>query len=334
MKKSFSLDELRAYLQKNRDKKTTLEALSDYFDCGVTRIQEAVKQLHSDGFNVVMSDDQITLSKDLQLPTKPLIVDIGELDNGKVFRFAACGDMHLGSKYERLDALRAFYKILEKEGITTVYLTGNMIDGEARFNKYDIHTVGVDGQCKYFIDNYPQHKGITTYYITGDDHEGWYTQREGIDVGKYLERMAKDNGRGDLVYIGHMERDIHLKASHGKTVIRLVHPGGGTAYAISYTMQKLIESYQGGEKPHIVLAGHYHKAEYIFLRNVHVIQTACFQDQTPFMRKKKIPAHVGGWIIEFTQSSRGTILDFRTRYIPFLNKESYSKGGKWSYKWV
>jgi hypothetical protein len=32
-------------------------------------------------------------------------------------------------------------------------------------------------------------------------------------------------------------------------------------------------------------------------RNVHVVQLGCFQDQSLFMRQKKLAAHIGGWII-------------------------------------
>lgn len=323
---------LRAYLEKNKDTPISVESLSDHFDTGVSNIKAALEELRSDGLNLLLLDDHIALSKQIA-KEDPLVIDISGMSDGNVYRFGVCGDTHLGSKYERLDALKAFYLLLEKEGISTVYHTGNHIEGEAPFNQYDIHTRGCDAQIDYFVKKYPKIDGLTTYFITGDDHEGWYTQKLGINTGKYTDMKAKNAGRNDLIWLGHMEHDIHVKAKKGKTIIRLVHPGGGTAYAISYTMQKLIESYAGGEKPHVVLAGHYHKAEYIFLRNVHTIQTACFQDQTPFMRKKRIPAHVGGWIVEFTQANDGSILRFKSEFVPFFDNGIYQKGKQWKYNW-
>jgi hypothetical protein len=246
------------------------------------------------------------------------------------YRFGVTGDNHLCSRYERLDVLNALYDLFEGEGITRVFNTGNWIDGEARFNKHDLKVHGLDNQLNYWIDNYPQRPGVVTEYITGDDHEGWYTQREGINVGKYAERKARDAGREDLVFLGHMEADIILPAPNGQTVVRVLHPGGGSAYAISYTSQKIVESYTGAEKPNILLDGHYHKAGYNYIRGVHVVQTACTQDQTPFMRKKRLAAHLGGWIIEFSVDEQGAITRFKKEFIPFYDKGYYEK---WGYKW-
>jgi hypothetical protein len=127
-----------------------------------------------------------------------------------------------------------------------------------------------------------------------------------------------------------MEADVILKASQGETILRVLHPGGGSAYAISYTSQKIVESYSSGEKPHILLDGHYHKAGYNYIRGVHVVQTGCTQDQTPFMRKKRLAAHLGGWIIEFSVDDQGAITRFKQEFIPFYDNGYYTK---WGYQW-
>src|ERR1035437_6599369 len=104
--------------------------------------------------------------------------------------------------------------------------TGNYIDGEARFNKHDIHTHGMQNQLDYFCKNYPQRKArvnaggrndplprpLITYIVSGDDHEGWYGQREGVDIGWLMEQTAKDKfKRTDLVNLGYMEAFIRLQ---------------------------------------------------------------------------------------------------------------------------
>ena len=206
-----------------------------------------------------------------------------------------------------------------------------MIDGEARFNKFDIHKYGLQNQVEYFVKTWPQRKGMTTHFITGDDHEGWYTQREGVNVGQFIQLAAENAGRHDLKYLGHMEHDIRLKTAKGQATMRLIHAGGGSSYATSYTAQKIVESYQGGEKPNILLIGHYHKAEYGFPREVHCIQVGCTLDQTPFMRKKKIQAHVGGWTVSFSQDELGNIHGFTPQWHPFYDKGYYDKA--WKYRW-
>jgi len=156
-------------------------------------------------------------------------------------------------------------------------------------------------------------------------------QREGINIGWYMEQVAKKKGRTDLKYLGYMEHDIELTTPEGgKTVIRLQHPGGGSAYAVSYQPQKIIESLAGGEKPHILLLGHYHKAGSFFLRSVHTVLTGCFQAQSPFMRKKRLAAHLGGYICEFTQAPDGSVLRWKPMFIPFYDESNYDD--KWEYR--
>lgn len=139
--------------------------------------------------------------------------------------------VHNCSKYARMDVLNALYDLWADQGITTVYQCGNMIDGEARFNKGDLLAYGIDGQGDYFVEHWPQRKGITTYFVTGDDHEGWYIQREQVNIGELLEQKARKAGHTDLVYLGHMEHDIVLQAPKGRAILRLIHAGGGSSYA-------------------------------------------------------------------------------------------------------
>ncbi len=248
------------------------------------------------------------------------------------FTFGAMGDTHLGSKYERLDVLEALYDAYEAAGITTVFHTGNWIDGEARFNVYDLHTRGMDAQCRYLAKVYPRRPGITTYAVAGDDHEGWYAQREGVDIGAYAEQKFREAGRTDWVNLGYMEAAVLLRnRNSGKdATISVVHPGGGSSYAVSYTIQKIIEGLDGGEKPSIGLYGHYHKMMFGNVRNVWAAQTGCTQDQTPFMRKKKIDAHVGGLIMRAVQHEpTGAIIRCSADYLRFYNRGFYN--GRWSH---
>jgi DNA polymerase II small subunit/DNA polymerase delta subunit B len=87
----------------------------------------------------------------------------------------------------------------------------------------------------------------------------------------------------------------------------------------------MVEAMSGGEKPNIVAVGHYHKAEYLFYRNVHCFQTGCFQAQTPFMRGKNLAAMMGGWIVDVTVAKDGSVLSITPEFIPFYKaiKDDY-----------
>lgn len=241
-----------------------------------------------------------------------------------VFGFTT--DNHLCNRHSRLDVLNAAYDHFEREGISIVYNAGNWVDGEARFNKTELVTApGMDHQLDYLIDNWPVREGIETHYIAGDDHEGWYQQREGIEVGRYLQLRSEQAGRYDLKYLGYGEADVRLSFGLGSSVMRVVHPGGGSAYAISYTDQKRVESYQGGEKPQIELVGHYHKFNYGYPREVHTLQGGCTVDQSMFMRKKRLQAHVGYSVIKIKQDETGAVKRFVVEWCPFFDRKFYEK---------
>lgn len=88
------------------------------------------------------------------------------------------------------------------------------------------------------------------------------------------------------------------------------------SYALSYRLQKLAESFTGGKKPSILLAGHTHKLCYIFDRMIHCVSVPSLQMQTSWMAGKKIAAHTGFLIIEFDTNENG-VCNFQFRYYPF-----------------
>ena len=324
-----SLSEKLYTLLNTAKKRYSIKELTDYFNCGVTSIEKAIDMLDKQSKNLYITNQTVEISREIP-KAEPTNISKKHLE-GQWFRFGIVSDNHMGSKYERMDVLNAMYDIFEAEGIRVVYNAGNMIDGDARFNKYDLHKHGLEDQVNYLVEAYPQKKGIETHYITGDDHEGWYTQREGVNVGRFIEDRARQQGRTDLKFLGHMEHDVVVKRPHGECKIRVLHPGGGSSYAISYTAQKIVESYTPGEKPDVLIVGHYHKASYNQVRGVHVVQAGCTEDQTPFMRKKRLDAHVGGWIIEMKVSDTGAIIQFKQTWIPFFDKKVYQKD--WKYQW-
>ena len=301
----------------------SIEEISNKISASTDYVRYIINEIVAEGYDCFVEDDKYLINTEAKQGGYHTI-NLEKFEN-KVYRFGAIADTHLNSKFERLDVLNALYDTFEKEKITTVLHGGNWVDGEARFNKYDLINHGMTKQVNYFIKNYPQRKNIKTLIISGDDHEGWWWQREGVNAGEYLEMKAVQHNRKDLVNLGYVEADIELKASEGSAKLRLMHGGGGTAYAMSYTPQKMIESFQGGEKPSILLLGHYHKADYIFYRDVHCLQLGTTQQQTTFMRKKKIQAHIGGWIIEFQQSKDGAINRFKCEWLSYFNDTYYER---------
>jgi hypothetical protein len=97
----------------------------------------------------------------------------------------------------------------------------------------------------------------------------------------------------------------------------LVRRNGKTLWTgNSYKGQKYLNSLSGGQKPHLCFQGHYHKAMYMFYRNVHMFDAGCLEEQTIFMKKKGTPAHLGYWIVEVNGDKNG-VESVKPEFVPF-----------------
>jgi hypothetical protein len=304
----------------------SVEELADELDCGPGKIKQAIADMEALGAMLLRTvDGKYDLGSSIHLePGKHELA--GSASEEWTHRYGVTTDNHLCNRQSRRDVLHEAYDHFERMGISSALNAGNMIDGEARFNKTELLTrPGMDAQTDYWIDNFPQRTGITTYFVAGDDHEGWYQQREGIEIGRYMQLRAEQQGRHDLKYLGYGECDIKLTNPFGSSCLRLVHPGGGSSYAISYTDQKRVESYQGGEKPQVEVAGHYHKYNAGYPRGVFTLQAGCTCDQTMFMRKKRLEAHVGFSTLFIQQGDRGQVTRVAHEWFPRYNRSYYEK---------
>jgi len=311
----------RTQVLRKLKKPVTIQVLAETMHCSIEEIEYTLNDLKDHGYIIEQKGSSFSIGKAPKNISTKIVMDNHLYTNE--MKFGVIADMHMCSMAERLDVLNAAYDEFERQGITTVLCPGNYVDGEARFNKHELNVHGLAGQCQYAIDNWPQKPGIVTYYVDGDDHEGWYHQNTGLEFGRYLMLEAQAQGRDDLVYMGYMEADIEIKAPKGSAIVRVMHAGGGSSYAISYAAQKLTESFQGGEKPSILIIGHYHKFDYCFSRNVHCLQPGAAQDQTKFMRKKRLASHVGFCVVKFQQDINGSVTKFCPEFFPFFDKKYY-----------
>jgi predicted phosphodiesterase len=342
----------------------TLAELSRKFDATVPDLEETIAKLRKSGFDFNVESGVVEYLRNA--PPGTLTSHFWRLKEGGWLRFGVLGDTHLGSSKQRLDILNTAYDHFESEGIDTVYHHGNMLDGyHPRINAFELQTgagTSIESQVAYAQKLYPQKEGMKTFFITGDCHEGWWAKSSGVNVGRVMEnrfmlpescqqliwknsRMqracsadirdgyCKKHGRKDLIYLGHAEADLELRTPNLKRgargpIIRLLHPGGGSAYALSYTTQKIAEHLQGGEKPQIQLVGHYHKYDINYHREIYNVQCGCLQDQTLFMRKNKLAAHVGYIICEVFIGRDGTIERVRHEWKPFYDRGFYAQRQK------
>jgi len=236
----------------------------------------------------------------------------------KHIKYGAFADAHMGHICYRPDIMEHMAKHFKKEGVEFVVNAGDTIEGMSGRDGhiYELTHLGASNQMNYFAEEMKKLSGLKVFSIEADSsHGGWFKSKGnmGLDIGPELEARAKDIYK----FIGYDEQDLQL--DNGLT-IRLRHPGGGTAYALSYKMQKYIDGISGGNKPHILHQGHFHKAIYLFYRNIHCIDSGTLAEQTPFMKKIGTPAHLGYWIVDvnFKNPKKG-VEKIDPKFIPFYD---------------
>lgn len=228
------------------------------------------------------------------------------------------GDTQINSKYTQLTHLHDFYDKCVEEGITTVYHTGDIDDGDQMRigHQYELYNVGADAHVDEIVRVYPHREGIITKFITGN-HDASIYKKSGHDIGKSIAEQ-----RSDMIYLG---RDCAVINLTPNCTLELRHPWDGTSYALSYKIQKIIDAMDTWNKPSILAVGHYHKTEQLFYKDVFAFQTGCFQGPTPFTVGKGISVAMGGWIIEVDVHDDGTIEGINARFIPYTSfiKDDY-----------
>lgn len=251
---------------------------------------------------------------------KPYEVPVASDENA--IRFGLIGDTQIGSLYQERDGLAAFYQRCYDEGVMDVLHAGDVIDGWRVYKgqEFELRPEGKSWaeQKNLFINEMPRHDGQRTVFITGN-HDVSFKNLVGLAVGDELAAV-----RPDWKFIGQDIGDVTLKTKQGQAFrVRLLHPGGGTAYAVSYHAQKIVEAMSGGEKPDMVAIGHYHKAFFMpAYRNVESIQVGCFQSQTPFMIRQHIAAHVGGWILTVHLNERKKLTSrVKAEFVGFYSEQ-------------
>lgn len=213
----------------------------------------------------------------------------------KRIRFGLIGDLHIGSLYAHEGALRGFFDYLHQEKVDSCYVTGDILEGHKVFKgqEFEVRDVGLEKQLARLES--VKLAPVNVLFVTGN-HDSSFKNLAGAPVGTLIAKA-----RPGWKFLGEDQARIQFKVPGGKYQLMLLHPGGGSSYAISYRGQKIAESIEGGAKPQMLAIGHYHKAEFIpSYRNISVVQTGTFCRQTPFMARQGLSAHIGGWVVDVT----------------------------------
>ncbi len=259
-----------------------------------TEEYKAIKKLERLG---IKPEEVVNLARTLE-KSRPVDTMNYTISKSKT-KFMAFGDFHIGNKNYKPALMSFAGYVAKRENIDFFACTGDILDGwyqNRPQSLFEQNAIGADQQLTMAVKELKKlPKEIPFFFITGNHTYQTYMRGAGIEIGPKLVDLMKEEGYKNFYYLGNGEGNIALRNG---SKITMLHPDGGTAYAISYRSQKIAESLTGGEKPEVLLIGHFHKAEYIFYRNIHIIQSGTLEGQTKFMRGRHIPAHTGFWVVE------------------------------------
>lgn len=228
---------------------------------------------------------------------------------GKRVKIGVMTDTHIGHEKFYSERVYAAFEEFKKEKIDFICHAGDVVEGMSNRpgHIYELTHLGYDQQKNYAIEIFSQWADSPIYAIDGN-HDRWFLKSNGAIIVKDIARELSN-----FNFLGHDEGDIILNDS---AFIRLWHGEDGNSYALSYRVQKILESLQGGDKPSIMFCGHTHKYVKLFERNVHAISVGCIEDQTKWMRSKRIPANTGFGIYDITFDNKG-ICKLSETFFPF-----------------
>jgi len=208
---------------------------------------------------------------------------------GEKIVFGILGDTHLGSIYTDTSYIDLAFQEFKKEKCDFVVHVGDVCEGMSNRagHVYELSHIGYEHQKEHAVDVLSRWVG-KMYFISGN-HDRWYIKSNGANI---VKDIANELPNAD--FLGHDLGNISVNGS----IIELWHGEDGSSYAISYRIQKIVESMTGGTKPNILICGHVHKMGYFFIRHIHCIGAGSLQKQTAWMRGKRLDAHTGFWIVE------------------------------------
>lgn len=233
-------------------------------------------------------------------------------------------DTCLNSKYARSDILHTAYNFFKKLKVPYVLHCGNFTERYAKGGEDTLveHLLHQDygGMLEHINNLYPD-IGVPTYFIGGRNERSFFKRivqkplydedyDELDDIDDYDEKviMVKEKTnvchdleklREDLNFLGWHTAKVRIAP---KTTLALTSPKNGSRkpYTISHPIQKIIESYGGGEKPDVQVVGYYNQRWSGLHLGVNAIMIGTAQNQPPENYSDAEPSHtLGALVLKF-----------------------------------
>lgn len=299
-------------------KGVSLEDLCDQVDASPKKVKALVEKAKAAGYRIDIKAGQVGYVPHAVLSTERKVV----AQPGEEHIFAVASDIHVGSRFFLEAEFVDFVKGAYAEGVRTIFVPGDILDGCYRHSRWDESHHGFNAQSDHAAKIFPRLPGLRYIGIAGN-HDETFEKDAGLDVCRALEDAFRRAGRDDLQMLGARGAYVRFAPKGGRGVlVELWHPLGGGAYAVSYKLQRHVEEYGVGQKPDFCFAGHWHQQVYCVRRGVHCFLSGTFHGGGSSFSKALGGAQaIGGWIVRFKQTKDGTVRDVQPTWRAYYEVE-------------
>lgn len=319
------MNELLEFFKNELQKEKSLKSISEKFNISELEILGYAYKLKDEGINIdyyekdgigyLICNNHPDMSREYNYYFKEDV-------NSKT-KIAFISDTRFGSKSEQISILYDMYKKFHDEGVSKVFILGNLIEGKytgktlREFGKSLITNDAYD-QANHFIEFFPKQDGIKTYFITGKLDHSFYKE---LNIGEYIA-----NKRNDLIYLGPKSCNVYFN----NISFHLEQLKNGDAYTISYPEHKYARSMTDSEKYDAVfLSGGLNFQYFPQIRDTEIFSIPSVTDRTPKMISENKSNTLGTFIFEIEYTKNGklkSLIPIVSTYTP--TKNIYAKKSK------
>lgn len=307
-----------------RKGKKTLEGLCDALDVSPKTARLLIEQARAKGYRIRPVGGTIGIEPTATSRATRSIV----LPPAKHRTILVASDIHIASMFCLVDQFKDHIHRGYDAGARLCLVPGDILDGCYRHSRFEETHHGFTEQAHECAKTFPQLPGLRYVGITGN-HDQTFETDSGLSVVEALPQVFRDHHREDFQLIGARGAFVRVGAKGERgLLVEMWHPLKGPAYALSYKMQKHIEGYQVGQKPDVLLTGHWHQACYFVQRGVHALSCGTFHGgQSSFGKALGGAPAIGGWVIKYGMTKEGTVRDFQPTWRAYYESENVREAG-------
>jgi len=284
--------------------------LCDELNCTPKKVYSFIKEYRQLGYEIIFDDLRVYLGTH-----EVADVEKFSISKEKEIIFGVASDLHFGSTSCQITRLNEFCEECRKSGVKHIFVPGDITAGSGVYagQENDQYAKGSDEMEESLIVNLPT--GFT-WLMLGGNHDYSFIRRINHNPLRTIQ-----NKRNDCVYVGFDDANVEIMKG---VDLKMWHPMGAPAYALSYKIQKRMDRLGIDElnklvrdsltsTVRILLVGHFHSNLSTLMGGILGLQCGAFEGRTNLTERMGVTPTIGGWIIRMW-FNKSNILEYEQKF--------------------